>query len=115
MFSAGGRHPLEFLTISEPIYRLMTSHTGAPNRERIATYRDLLGEFGHEFVMLITNVGGSKSGLDPVRERIDVEPRLAESIEGLRGRLAPRFADLPLEDLATTGIAFRSRKPAARS
>jgi SAM-dependent methyltransferase len=115
MFSGGGRHPLEFLTIPEAIYGLMTSHTGAPNRERIATYRRLLKALGHDSFMLVTNVGGAASALNPYRERIEVEPGLAESIERMRSRLAPRFAGLPLEELAITGIVFRSRKPRARS
>src|SRR5205085_1542049 len=46
MFSGGGRHPLDFLTIRDPLYHLMTSHTGAPNRERIGRYRELLSALG---------------------------------------------------------------------
>src|SRR3954466_7607244 len=100
MFSGGGRHFLEFLTIGERVYRFMTSHTGAPNRERLGTYRRLLEELGHESSVLVTNVGGSTDALDPYREQNEVEPELATSIESIRSRLGPRFAALPLEDLA---------------
>jgi SAM-dependent methyltransferase len=116
MFSGGGRHPLEFLTLGEGVYRLMTSHTGAPNRERIGTYRELLDELGHDARIQIGNIGGAPDPIDPYREQIavgrEIDPSLAESIEGLRSRLAPRFAELPVEELAATGILIRSRKPA---
>lgn len=117
MFSNGGRHPLEFLTIGESIYRLMTSHTGAPNRERIGTYRRLLDELGHDANIMVTNVGGAREDLDPYRERIvvgqDVDAALAGSIERLRKGMAPCFAALSVEELAVTGIQIRSRKPAS--
>jgi SAM-dependent methyltransferase len=113
MFSGGGRHPLEFLTIPEPVYRLMTSHTGAPNRERAGRYRALLARLGHDATILVTNVGGAPDGIDPYVERLEVAPALRESIERVRPRLAPRFAALPVEELATTGILIRSVKPPA--
>jgi SAM-dependent methyltransferase len=115
MFSGGGRHPLEFLTVRDPLYRLMTSHTGAPNRERIGTYRELLRGLGHEAKIEVMNVGGSREDLTPSTEQLvvgrDLDPELAESIERLRPRLAPAFAGLPVEELAATGITIRSRKP----
>ncbi len=114
MFTGGGRHPLEFLTIDERLYRLMTSHTGAPNRERICAYRELLADLGHEVSIEVTNVGGARENLAPYRERIavgaEVDRALAASIERMRGRLAPRFAPLPVEELAATGIVVRSSK-----
>jgi hypothetical protein len=116
MFSGGGRHPLEFLTIRPAVYRAMTSHTGAPNRERIARYRELLAGLGHDATIQVMNVGGAREDLVPATERLvvgqDLDPALAASIEGMRGRLAPQFAGLPVEELAATGITIRSRKPA---
>jgi SAM-dependent methyltransferase len=115
MFSGGGRHPLDFLTIPDPLYRLMTSHTGAPNRERVGRYRELLSALGHEATIWITNIGGARDDLDDAaEERIEVDGRLAESIEVLRPRMAPRFAKLSLEELATTGIVIQSVKPPAQ-
>jgi hypothetical protein len=115
MFSAGGRHPLEFLTIPERVYHAMTSHTGAPNRERIGTYRRLLAELGHEAQIKITNVGGSATDIDPYREELsvgrEVDSELTRSIDALRKHLPARFASLPTEELAATGIFVRSRKP----
>jgi SAM-dependent methyltransferase len=115
MFSAGGRHPLEFLTIRDGTYRLMTSHTGAPNRERLGAYRALLGELGHEARIEVTNVAGAHAPLDPYREQIaigrEVSRPLADSIKRMRPRLAPQFASLPTEELAATGIVVVSRKP----
>lgn len=114
MFSNGGRHPLEFLTLGERTYRLMTSHTGAPNRERIGTYRNLLGQLGHELDLLVTNVGGSREDLSQGRATLvmgrDIDPAVLGSIDALRGRMAPRFAALPTEELAATGVLMRSRK-----
>jgi SAM-dependent methyltransferase len=116
MFSAGGRHPLEFLTIPDSLYRLMTSHTGAPNRERIGTYRRLLADLGHEAEVRVMNVGGSREDLVPSTERLvvgrDLGADVAASIEATRRRLASRFATLPVEELAATGIEVHSRKPA---
>jgi SAM-dependent methyltransferase len=115
MFSGGGRHPLDFLTVQERLYRLMTSHTGAPNRRRIGTYREVLSELGHEAQIDVANVGGSRDDLPQYTERLvvgrDLPHELAASIERLRRRLAPEFAGLPVEELAATGIAVRSQKP----
>jgi SAM-dependent methyltransferase len=113
MFSGGGRPALDFLTIRDPVYRLMTSHTGAPNRERAGRYRELLSALGHEARVQVTNVGGAREDLNPYRERIDVDAPLAASIERLRPRMAPRFSPLTAEELATTGILIRSVKPRA--
>ena len=114
MFSGGGRHPLDFLTIRDPLYRLMASHTGAPNRERAGRYRELLSSLGHDATIWITNVGGAREDIHPAQQRIEVDGRLAESIERLRPRMAPRFAALTPEELATTGIVIHSVKPAAQ-
>jgi SAM-dependent methyltransferase len=113
MFSGGGRHKLEFLTIRDGIYRLMTSHTGAPNRERLGRYRELLAALGHDVTILVTSVASADEALDPYRERIEVDAQLAASIERVRPRLAPRFSGLSLEELAATGIVIHSAKPAA--
>jgi SAM-dependent methyltransferase len=113
MFSGGGRHPLEFLTIGEYIYRLMTSHTGAPNRERVGAYRELVAGLAHDATIEITAICGVADPLDPYRGEIEVEPPLAASIEQIRPRLAPRFARLQVEELATAGIVLRSLKPSA--
>jgi SAM-dependent methyltransferase len=115
MFSAGGRHPLEFLTLRGPLYHLMTSHTGAPNRERVGNYRELLRGLGHEAKIGVTNVGGGRDYLTSTPEQLvvgrDLPPELAQSIERLRPRLVPPFAGLPVEELAATAIVIRSRKP----
>ena len=91
----------------------MTSHTGAPNRERAGRYRELLSSLGHDTTIWITNVGGAREDLDPSRERIEVDGHLSASIERLRPRMAPPFATLPLEELATTGIVIHSVKAPA--
>ena len=115
MLSAGGHHPLEFLTIPERAYRLMTSHTGAPNRERLSSYRALLRDLGHDAELLVTNVGGATDDLVPYRAELDPERDVGRamlaSIDRLRPRLAPPFASLGTEELAVTGILIRSRKP----
>ena len=61
----------------------------------------------------ITNVGGAREDLDPSREWIEVDGHLSASIERLRPRMAPPFATLPLEELATTGIVIHSVKAPA--
>src|SRR3954452_1969027 len=90
MFSGGGRHPLEFLTIDDRVYRLMSSHAGSPNRERIGTYRDLLAGLGHDATIDVMNVGGSAHDLARPTERLIVGPGLVTDLAGSTGAMRGR-------------------------
>jgi SAM-dependent methyltransferase len=88
------RHPLEFLTYSPRWWRLMTSHTGEPNRVREGTYWRVLGEQGFEIIRR------------KVTHWIN-----CEDVQSIRHRLAAPFRDLPKEELMHAGIMFEAWKP----
>lgn len=49
----GSFHPLDFLRYSSPIWRLMNSHRGAPNRVRYGEYRRIMDELGFDILKLL--------------------------------------------------------------
>jgi SAM-dependent methyltransferase len=90
-------HPLEFLTYSPFIWRLMTSHTGESNRQRASVYRRLLEKHGFEI------------------RRLEITRTIRrEDVESIRPHLAPPFRDAADEDLIQAGIMFDARKPTGK-
>jgi SAM-dependent methyltransferase len=86
-------HPLEFLTHSVFVWRLMTSHTGEPNRQRASEYCRLLEKYGFAL------------------SRLEVTRSVGrDEVEAIRPRLARPFRDLPGDDLMRLGIFFDARK-----
>jgi SAM-dependent methyltransferase len=84
-------HPLEFLTHSALVWRLMTSHTGEPNRLRASDYGRLLA--GHGFEV----------------SRLEVTRTVrSEDLQSIRPRLARPFRHLPDDDLMKAGIFFEA-------
>jgi hypothetical protein len=70
MFPQNGHHPLEFLTISEPVYKMMTGDSGKCNRRMIDYYRRTVAALGYEATFHITKVirggnSGTGSGTPP--------------------------------------------------
>lgn len=87
-------HPLDFLRPSPAWWRLMTSHTGEPNRERRQTYERAL----------------AASGLCVRRfETTHSLPR--EVVAAVRGRLSAPFRAMTDEELMVTGIIFDAERP----
>lgn len=80
-------HPFDFLTWPEPVYRLMNSHKGNPNRWRVDKYRELV-ERNHLRFKELEHTGR-------------LEP---EQIERIRPSLAAGFRDIPTEELSWLGF-----------
>lgn len=120
MFSANGYHPLEFLTIPDVIYDLMSKNAARPNRRRMDYYRRKMSEFGYEAGIYITCVVRPESSavykeLVPhkanLESGVDYDDRTIDAIGSVRPRLARRFRDLSDENLMAGSIFLAARKP----
>ena len=94
IFSRHGFSPLEFLTVSEPVYRAMTASSGGPNRRLRDYYRARLSALGFEAAFTTTH------------RYTAGEMRLS----ALRPRLLPAYRALEGEDLAVSGFFVRAQK-----
>ncbi len=116
LFSVRGLNPLEFLTISEPVYRLLNGCGRWPNRRRIDYYRRKLRELGYFAGLLVTAIAGVDGEVLPHKPTIEAgEDYFAgtqELVRSIRPRLARPFRHLSDEDLAITGIFLVAQKPA---
>jgi hypothetical protein len=115
MFSAHGLHPLEILTIPEPLYALMTARSGRPNRRRADYYRRMMRELGYFAGLLATSVVGEPGEILPHRlpalGDANYPARAFELVREIRPRLARPFRGLAAEDLLVTGIFLGALKP----
>jgi SAM-dependent methyltransferase len=118
MFSKHGFHPLEFLTVSDWIYRRMVEGSGQPDRRMMGYYRDAAVHMGYESQIYITHILGHPSPMpEPKREihkDIDYTDADLKLIADIRPRLQPQFRDLPDAELLAQSIIFVARKPATR-
>jgi SAM-dependent methyltransferase len=119
LFSGNGHHPLEFLTISDPIYRWMTRDSDRPSRKTCDYYRRKMAAYGYDANLLITTVvrvGYAKRPIEvlPHKTRlergVDYTDDTLNLIRSIRPRLARRFRDLSDEDLMVSGIFIVARK-----
>jgi hypothetical protein len=116
MFSSNDMNPLTFLTIAEPVYRLMAADSGLPNRKPKSYYKRVLSEMGYDVKALITGVIGSggKGDLHPHREAITKGVEYNDThlnyVSQVRSSLAAEFRNLPDEDLLVDGIFVVARK-----
>jgi SAM-dependent methyltransferase len=90
MFTDGGKHPLTYMTIPEPLYRLMTAHSGGPNRVLVPDIRRAAARYDWEW-------------------RLEIEERQDAEVEQIRPRLRSPFRDLPATDLTVTGTTLICR------
>jgi SAM-dependent methyltransferase len=117
IFSGAGMNPLTFLTIGEPVYRLMASDSDVPNRKSVDYYRGVMGRLGYEAEFLVTDVIGrdGRGDFSPYRGRLaageDYDDGTLALVREVRPRLNPRYAGLPDEDLIIGGIFLAARKP----
>lgn len=117
MFQDKGMNPLEFLTIPEPVYRLMVEGSGRPNRKFIRDYSEILNDLGYERQLLITDVfgRGGKGDLKPHKRTLDAEADYVANarslIKKIRPRLISKFKRLSDEELMVSGIFMVARKP----
>lgn len=117
MFAKHGFHPLEFLTIPDGIYRYMVEASGQPNRKPLQYYRDKAAALGYRAQIYRTWVVGNPSRLPEYRTAIeygrDYSDENVRLVHGIRGRLLPRYRNLPDDELMTRSILFVADKPEA--
>jgi SAM-dependent methyltransferase len=116
LFSANGHHPLEFLTVPEPIYGLLNR----PSRRHLDFYRRQMERFGYRYRIFIASLIGISPGagdheLLPHVERLEAnrhyEPAHIARLQAIRPRLAAPFRSLPDEDLLVRTFFLSATKP----
>ncbi|MGH9800438.1 MAG: class I SAM-dependent methyltransferase [Blastocatellia bacterium] len=118
MFRDHSMNPLTFLTVSEPVYRLMALGSGKPNRKLKSYYQQKFAEMGYGAKILITCITGSggKGDLHPHPETISKGVEYAQAnldyVNQIRPSLAAEFRNLPDEELLVEGIFVVARKRA---
>jgi len=114
LFSDKGFHPLTYLTIPNPIYKLMTYDSGKPNRRLFTYYRQKMAEFKYDSKILITRLLGTDDKIDPHRETllpgVDYPESSISLIRDIRPRLQNGFKDMSDEDLMVQGIFIVAKK-----
>jgi len=115
MFTKYGYHPLEFLTVPDPVYRQMVESTGQPNRFLVDYYRGKMSQLQYETTIYTTWVLGGDRELAPhkrtLEKGVDYSDATLDLIRSIRPRLLDRYQRLPDEDLMVSGIYLVARKP----
>jgi SAM-dependent methyltransferase len=108
IFSKHKHHPLTFLTIPDPIYRLMVYDSGKPNRKLVSYYRKKTKELGLDAKILITHLVGVESEIIPHKETvsfgIDYGAATLTLLNSIRPHLQDEFKHISDEDLMISGI-----------
>ena len=86
-------NPLDFLTWSDTLWRLMYNHKGVPNRIRVTSYRTIPAQAGFDIISIESTL---------LAETADVR--------AVRPALAAPFRDLTDEDLRCLGFWLVCRK-----
>lgn len=114
IFSGAGMNPLTFLTIQDPLYRMMATHSGIPNRKLIDYYRSQMQKLGYQARILITGVIG-KGELVPHKELLvegdDYSESTLKMIERVRPHLTKTYRSSSNDSLLVSGIFLVGRKP----
>jgi len=114
IFSKHKHHPLTFLTIADPVYRLMVYDSGKPNRKLVNYYRTKAVELGLNAKIYITHVVGVDCELTPQREtlalNVDYNATTLELLKGIRPHLQDEFKTMPDQDLMVSGIFLVAQK-----
>jgi SAM-dependent methyltransferase len=114
MFTKHGFHPLEFLTVPEPIYRHMVECSGQPNRKLVDYYRRKMTALDYSSEILVRRVLGRKEMIDPPKTQLqcgtDYFEQTLQLTREIRPRLAGAFRSLPDQDLMIQGITLVAKK-----
>lgn len=102
-------NPLTFLTISERLWKYMTSYSGRPNRKRVTYYKQKLESLSHyDYKFYIARVIGSDIEIIPhkleLNYGIDYDERNLKLIREIRPKLSNNFRNLSDEDLLISDI-----------
>ena len=104
-------HQLTFLRFPRSFYRLMTHHSGRPNRILLHDYREALERLREKclityrvYVTHLVGVGELKPHLDPA----DIPPatwrKAEEAVDKYRGHVSREFREVSSRDLAVAGL-----------
>ncbi len=119
MFTNGGMHPLTFLTVSDSLYRMMTSATDKSNRRLIGYYAERMAELELESKLFVVSIVGQEGEIYPHKEKIEQGVDYSDSqlalIKAIRPNLNARFKSLPDEELLVSSIFLVAGKPAQES
>ena len=115
LFSGKGFHPLTYLTILDPVYKLMTYGSDKPNRRLLTYYTKKMTELGYDSKVLITNIIGSALEIVPHKETVlhgvDYSESTISLIKTIRPHLQCRFKEMSDEELMVEGIFLIAKKP----
>ncbi|PIX07564.1 MAG: hypothetical protein COZ76_02755 [Flavobacteriales bacterium CG_4_8_14_3_um_filter_35_10] len=109
MFTKANNHQLGNLMYPSWIYKLMTNHSGLPNRNRISHYKILLESLHFKSTFYITHIFGSNENefiphKNNIVYRQDYDDNHLNYIEQVRSKLANEFKKLPALDLLISGV-----------
>ena len=118
-FAKHGFHPLEFVTVPDPIYRRMVECVGQSNRRLITDYRETMAALAYTATIEVTWVIGAARGLETFTTALvrglHYSEETAALIETIRPRLLERYRRMAQEELAAGGILLVATKPAIAS
>jgi SAM-dependent methyltransferase len=117
MFRQEGYHPLEFLTVPEPLYTCMARDSGKSNRRTIADYRTAMSRMGYHATFHITkvvNMNGAEfpPGTTTLAPGVHYDENTLSLLREIRPRLLSRFRNLRDEDLMVEDMFLIAVKPA---
>lgn len=115
MFTKAKNHQLGNLMYPSWIYKLMTNHSGLPNRNRISHYKMLLESLHFKSTFYITHIFGSNENefiphKNNIVYRQDYDDNHLNYIEQVRSKLAKEFKKLSALDLLISGVFVVSTK-----
>lgn len=114
LFSSYDLHPLTFLTIPEPLHRMMTTNTMSLNRQLISYYRKKLIELKYNSKIYISHIVGQNYKHTPYKEKIllniDYSDDELNIIKTIRKKLIPEYRNLPEKELLISGILIVAKK-----
>jgi hypothetical protein len=116
MLTQHGYHPLEYLTVPEWLYRLMTRDSGKPNRQLAGSYQNATEALGYTVQIHITNVVGEPAFTFPPNTfRLEKGKHYGDAaiarIAEIRARLLPAYRQASDEELMIGGMFLIARKP----
>lgn len=121
LFSGHGFHPLEFLTISAPVYWLMAYDTDKTCRRPLSFYREIMQRLGYQAEFVITGIietegyqsteNPAGAGKQALQAGVDYNEAHTRLVAAIRPRLAEPFRRLSDGDLLTASVFLVARKP----
>jgi len=121
LFSGRGFHPLEFLTISGPVYWLMAYDSDKTCRRPLPFYRDILSQLGYQARFIVTGIietvgyqgveNPAGDGKETLEAGVDYGPAHERMLADIRPRLSAAFRNLNDSDLLAASVFLVARKP----